>query len=82
MVMVGIDAHKRTHTAVAVDEVGRELGRVTVPATSEGAWELVTWVARFRASHRSRWRTAGTCHAGSRRICLWLARWSSGCLRS
>lgn len=52
MVMVGIDAHKRTHTALAVDEVGRELGRVTVPATSEGAWELVTWVARFRASHR------------------------------
>jgi len=25
MVVVGVDAHKRTHTLVAVDEVGREL---------------------------------------------------------
>ncbi len=26
MVIVGVDAHKRTHTLVAVDEVGRKLG--------------------------------------------------------
>jgi len=26
MVVLGIDAHKRTHTVVAVDEVGRRLG--------------------------------------------------------
>jgi transposase len=27
MVVLGIDAHKRTHTVVAVDEAGRQLGR-------------------------------------------------------
>ena len=26
MVILGIDAHKRTHTVVAVDELGRKLG--------------------------------------------------------
>ena len=26
VVMVGIDVHKETHCAVAVDEVGRQLG--------------------------------------------------------
>ncbi len=27
MLTIGVDAHKRTHTAVAVDEVGREVAR-------------------------------------------------------
>ncbi len=30
MVVVGADVHKRTHTFVAVDEVGRKLGEKTV----------------------------------------------------
>ena len=30
MITLGIDAHKRTHTVVAVDELGRQLGcRIT-----------------------------------------------------
>ena len=33
MVVIGGDAHKRTHTLVAVDQVGRKLGERTVPAT-------------------------------------------------
>jgi len=32
MVTVGADAHKRTHTFVAVDDVGRKLGEKTVAA--------------------------------------------------
>jgi len=36
MVVVGVDAHKRTHTLVAVDQVGRKLGERTVAATSDG----------------------------------------------
>ena len=32
MVVVGADVHKRTHTFVAVDEVGRKLGEKTVQA--------------------------------------------------
>ena len=29
MVVVGADVHKRTHTFVAVDEVGRQVGQLT-----------------------------------------------------
>ena len=36
MVVVGADVHKRTHTFVAVDEVGRKLGQLTVKATATG----------------------------------------------
>lgn len=43
MVVVGIDAHKRTHTAVAVDELGKQVATKTVPATSAGNLELVRW---------------------------------------
>jgi len=31
-----LDSHKRTHTVVAVDQVGRRLGERTVKATSDG----------------------------------------------
>ena len=36
MVVVGADVHKRTHTFVAVDQVGKQLGQLTVAATSKG----------------------------------------------
>ena len=32
--MLGIDAHKRTHTVVAVDGLGRQLGQKTTNATT------------------------------------------------
>jgi transposase len=47
MIVIGIDSHKRTHTAVAVDGTGRKLGEVTVAATSPGHLELVRWAARY-----------------------------------
>lgn len=47
MVMIGADSHKRTHTVVAVDEVGRRLGTKTVRTNSEGHLALVEWAAQF-----------------------------------
>lgn len=47
MVVIGVDSHKHTHTAVAVDEHGHKLGEKTVVATSAGHLELVRWAARF-----------------------------------
>src|SRR5215207_719917 len=47
MVMIGADSHKRTHTVVAVDDVGRRLGVKTVRTNSEGHFELVRWSAQF-----------------------------------
>lgn len=47
MVMIGTDSHKRTHTVVALDEVGRRLGTKTVRTNSEGHLALVTWATEF-----------------------------------
>lgn len=47
MIVIGIDSHKRTHTAVAADGNGRRVAEVTVAATSPGHLELVRWAARF-----------------------------------
>jgi transposase len=48
MVTIGADLHKRTHTAVAVDEQGRRLAETTLPATPAGHLALLAWAqARF-----------------------------------
>lgn len=47
MVIVGIDAHKRSHTAVAVDEAGRKLGQHTCGTTSEDHLALLGWAEQF-----------------------------------
>lgn len=46
MVVLGTDAHTGSHTVVAVDEAGAEIGSVTVGATPEGHLRLVKWAAR------------------------------------
>ena len=45
MVVVGADVHKRSHTFVAVDDVGRKLGMLTVDATSEGHFKALKWAS-------------------------------------
>ena len=47
VVVVGIDVHKDTHCAVAVDQTGRQLERsVTVRATDAGHRHLLRWARR------------------------------------
>ena len=48
MVIVGTDVHKRSHTFVAVDEVGRKLGEKVVRATTSG--HLKAWPGRVANS--------------------------------
>jgi transposase len=43
MVVVGADVHKRSHTFVAVDEVGRKVGEKVVAATTVGHRQAVCW---------------------------------------
>jgi transposase len=53
MVVLGIDAHKRTHTVVAVDEAGRQVGVHVTRATSTAAHlDLVRWAGRFGPERR------------------------------
>jgi transposase len=47
MVVLGVDAHKATHTIVAADENGRQLATKTVAATSAGHLEAVRWAGQF-----------------------------------
>lgn len=47
MVTFGTDAHKRSHTVVAVDEAGAEVGWVTVSATPEGHLKALRWAAHW-----------------------------------
>ena len=46
MIVIGVDVHKQSVTAVAVDEAGRMLGEVTVRVGSD---ELVGWAADLSA---------------------------------
>lgn len=47
MIVVGVDAHKATHTLVAVDSVGRKLSELTVQATTAGHIKALDWARRL-----------------------------------
>jgi hypothetical protein len=65
MVVVGADVHKRSHTFVAVDAVGKQLGQLTVDATTKGHHKALAWVRKsFLARWCGRSRIAGTCRPG------------------
>jgi transposase len=65
MVVVGADVHTRTHTFVAVDEVGRELGHRTFPATTAGHLDAVRW-ARQKFGDELRWAIEDCRHLSAR----------------
>jgi transposase len=46
MVLLGVDPHKDTHTVVAVDQAGRQLGQTTVAARTLGHGELLGWACQ------------------------------------
>lgn len=43
VIVIGIDPHKKTHTAVATAESGRPVGDVSVPARQAGHERLLEW---------------------------------------
>jgi transposase len=52
MVTLGVDAHKRTHTVVAVDEHGGRLGQRTVGTTTTDHLGLLRWAEQFDGERR------------------------------
>ena len=65
MVMVlGVDVHKGSHTAVVVDEVGRKVGEKTVRATDAGHRQLVRWARQVSAQRR--WAVEDCRHLSGR----------------
>ena len=47
MVTFGGDSHKRSHTLVAVDDNGRQVGECTVDANPAGHMEALAWARRW-----------------------------------
>lgn len=47
MVTIGIDAHKRTHTVVIVDEQGRQLATKTVGTSTVDHLALLSWAKKY-----------------------------------
>jgi transposase len=47
MVTLGTDAHKRSHTIVAADAQGRQVGQLTVSATTEGHLRALRWAEQW-----------------------------------
>jgi len=52
MITFGVDAHKRTHTIVAVDDRGRPVGQTTVGTTSKDHLGLLRWADQFGLQRR------------------------------
>ena len=65
MAVVGADVHKRTHTFVAVDEVGRQLGQLTVNADGKGHGKALRW-ARQQFPGERRWGIEDCRHLSAR----------------
>lgn len=64
MMVIGVDPHKGSHTAAAVDGLGRKTGCKSVPATREGHRELIAW-ARAQAPQGRRWAVEDVRHVAS-----------------
>lgn len=63
-VVVGVDTHADTHTAVAVDGLGRVLGTIEVPAAGAGYRQLVCWARRHGEVTRAGVEGTGAYGAG------------------
>ena len=66
MIVIGVDVHKQSVTAVAIDRVGRMLDEKTVVVGSD---ELVGWASAHGSERR--WAVENACRLG-RHLALWL----------
>jgi transposase len=62
MVVIGVDAHKRVHAAVALDDAGRELGRWTGANSPDGWSQLLEWASASGSPRR--WGGEGAWNYG------------------
>lgn len=52
MMVIGVDPHKQSHTAVAADELGRKKAQRTVRARRDGHRELIAWAREVAPAGR------------------------------
>lgn len=71
VLMVGVDVHKGTHTAVITDELGRQEAKKTVQATDAGHLSLLAWASSYTAARAEgepgcRWAVEDCRHVSTR----------------
>lgn len=67
-IIVGIDTHKHTHTAVAITRLGARLGELTIRVGSEGYRELDAWARSLGPVHAFGIEGTGSYGAGLARF--------------
>jgi hypothetical protein len=68
VITLGVDTHKDIHVAVALDNLGRRLGTLSVPTIPAGYKELVAWARGFGALERAGVEGTGSFGAGLTRF--------------
>ncbi len=69
LVTLGVDTHADNHVAAALDQLGRQLGTLTIPTSTRGFHELVEWAWQFGVIDRVAVEGTGCWGAGlSRRL--------------
>jgi transposase len=68
VITLGVDTHKDIHVAVALDNLGRRLGTLSVPTTPAGYKELVAWAKGFGPLERAGVEGTGSFGAGLTRF--------------
>lgn len=66
MITIGIDPHKRTHTAVAVNDVGQQLDEITFPADEEGQRRFLVWAHELEGDQELRFALEDCRHVNGR----------------
>src|SRR5215213_8233685 len=67
MITLGIDAHKRSHTVVAVDELGRQrAAKTTTATTTADHLELLRWAEALEGGHERAWAVEDCRHLSRR----------------
>jgi transposase len=64
--MFGVDAHKRSHTVVAVDDLGRQVGCITVGTTTAAHLGLWKWAQEVAGDADGRWAVEDCRHLSRR----------------
>ena len=72
LVVIGVDAHKKTHTLVALDGNGRKLAEKTVEATDAGHAKALRWALLKFGGEELTWGIEDCRHVS--------ARWSAALL--
>jgi transposase len=65
MVTLGVDAHKRTHTIVAVDDHGRRIAERTICTTTRDHLRVLRWAEQLGAGQRT-WAVEDCRHLSRR----------------